>query len=200
MHLKHTQEAGRALGVRVVPLEVRTAVDYDTVFTPIAGDPVGALLMFNDFLTLANWKRVADFALASRTPTVCEFRFQAHGGCLVSYGPPSTNSPSALPIRSTASSKVPSRPTSRSSRHALRIGCQSEDRQGTRHLDSKLSAAARGCGDRMNSTRRTNRLERETSPYLLQHAFNPVDWYPWGDEAFAKARSEDKPVLREHAR
>ena len=52
----------------------------------------------------------------------------------------------------------------------------------------------------MNSTRRTNRLERETSPYLLQHAFNPVDWYPWGDETFAKARSEDKPVLREHAR
>ena len=47
----------------------------------------------------------------------------------------------------------------------------------------------------MNSTRRTNRLERETSPYLLQHAFNPVDWYPWGDEAFAKARSEDKPIL-----
>ncbi len=47
----------------------------------------------------------------------------------------------------------------------------------------------------MNSTRRANRLARETSPYLLQHAFNPVDWYPWGDEAFAKARSEDKPIL-----
>jgi uncharacterized protein len=40
-----------------------------------------------------------------------------------------------------------------------------------------------------------NRLARETSPYLLQHAHNPVDWYPWGDEAFAKARAEDKPVL-----
>jgi uncharacterized protein YyaL (SSP411 family) len=40
-----------------------------------------------------------------------------------------------------------------------------------------------------------NRLARETSPYLLQHAGNPVDWYPWGDEAFAKARAEDKPVL-----
>jgi uncharacterized protein YyaL (SSP411 family) len=40
-----------------------------------------------------------------------------------------------------------------------------------------------------------NRLAQETSPYLLQHAANPVDWYPWGDEAFAKARSEDKPVL-----
>ncbi|MFL5911620.1 MAG: DUF255 domain-containing protein, partial [Gaiellaceae bacterium] len=40
-----------------------------------------------------------------------------------------------------------------------------------------------------------NRLEHETSPYLLQHADNPVDWYPWGDEAFARARAEDKAVL-----
>ncbi len=40
-----------------------------------------------------------------------------------------------------------------------------------------------------------NRLARETSPYLLQHARNPVDWFPWGDEAFAKAKAEDKPVL-----
>jgi uncharacterized protein len=41
----------------------------------------------------------------------------------------------------------------------------------------------------------TNRLGSETSPYLLQHARNPVDWYPWGDEAFARARAEGKPVL-----
>ncbi len=41
----------------------------------------------------------------------------------------------------------------------------------------------------------TNRLIHETSPYLLQHAHNPVDWYPWGDEAFVKAREENKPVL-----
>ena len=40
-----------------------------------------------------------------------------------------------------------------------------------------------------------NRLAKETSPYLLQHADNPVDWYPWGDEAFAFAREQDKPVL-----
>ncbi|MGE3955196.1 MAG: thioredoxin domain-containing protein [Vicinamibacterales bacterium] len=40
-----------------------------------------------------------------------------------------------------------------------------------------------------------NRLARERSPYLLQHAANPVDWYPWGDEAFAKARAEDKPIF-----
>ena len=40
-----------------------------------------------------------------------------------------------------------------------------------------------------------NRLSRETSPYLRQHADNPVDWYPWGEEAFARARAEDKPIL-----
>jgi uncharacterized protein len=40
-----------------------------------------------------------------------------------------------------------------------------------------------------------NRLASETSPYLLQHADNPVDWYPWGDEAFARARNEDRPIL-----
>ena len=41
----------------------------------------------------------------------------------------------------------------------------------------------------------TNRLINETSPYLLQHGHNPVDWYPWGEEAFEKARTEDKPIL-----
>lgn len=40
-----------------------------------------------------------------------------------------------------------------------------------------------------------NRLALEKSPYLLQHADNPVDWYPWGDEAFAKAKAEDKPIF-----
>jgi uncharacterized protein YyaL (SSP411 family) len=41
----------------------------------------------------------------------------------------------------------------------------------------------------------TNRLAQEKSPYLLQHAHNPVDWYPWGEEAFAKARRENKPIF-----
>jgi len=41
----------------------------------------------------------------------------------------------------------------------------------------------------------TNRLAREKSPYLLQHAHNPVDWYPWGPEAFDKARAENKPIF-----
>ena len=41
----------------------------------------------------------------------------------------------------------------------------------------------------------TNRLINETSPYLLQHAYNPVDWYPWSDEAFERAKKEDKPIF-----
>src|SRR4051812_25735571 len=40
-----------------------------------------------------------------------------------------------------------------------------------------------------------NRLAKETSPYLLQHAHNPVDWYPWGDEALSRAQGENKPIL-----
>lgn len=47
----------------------------------------------------------------------------------------------------------------------------------------------------MNPSRPANRLINEKSPYLLQHAYNPVDWYPWGEEAFEKARAEDKPVF-----
>lgn len=40
-----------------------------------------------------------------------------------------------------------------------------------------------------------NRLINEKSPYLLQHAYNPVDWFPWGREAFEKAKAEDKPIF-----
>ena len=47
----------------------------------------------------------------------------------------------------------------------------------------------------MTEHKHTNRLINETSPYLLQHAHNPVDWYPWGPEALARARTEDKPIL-----
>jgi uncharacterized protein YyaL (SSP411 family) len=47
----------------------------------------------------------------------------------------------------------------------------------------------------MSTHSHTNKLINETSPYLLQHAHNPVDWYPWSDEAFDRAKAEDKPVL-----
>ena len=48
---------------------------------------------------------------------------------------------------------------------------------------------------RSQSDSKPNRLIREKSPYLLQHARNPVDWHPWSDEAFERARAEDKPVF-----
>ncbi len=47
----------------------------------------------------------------------------------------------------------------------------------------------------MQSNAKSNRLINEKSPYLLQHAHNPVDWFPWGEEAFAKAQAEDKPIF-----
>lgn len=46
-----------------------------------------------------------------------------------------------------------------------------------------------------NQNNRPNRLINENSPYLLQHAYNPVQWFPWGEEAFEKARLENKPVF-----
>jgi hypothetical protein len=50
-------------------------------------------------------------------------------------------------------------------------------------------------GHTLGTHRHTNRLAKEKSPYLLQHQHNPVDWYPWGAEAFEKARKENKPIL-----
>jgi uncharacterized protein YyaL (SSP411 family) len=47
----------------------------------------------------------------------------------------------------------------------------------------------------MNASGRSNRLAAESSPYLRQHADNPVDWYPWGDEALRRARAEQRPIL-----
>lgn len=47
----------------------------------------------------------------------------------------------------------------------------------------------------MSTNKQANRLIHEKSPYLLQHAHNPVNWLPWSDEAFQKAKSEDKPIF-----
>ena len=67
--------------------------------------------------------------------------------------------------------------------HRARLPAPSPEPLHTRHLAPD------------GSPLHTNRLAREHSPYLRQHAHNPVDWYPWGDEAFAKARAERKPIL-----
>jgi uncharacterized protein YyaL (SSP411 family) len=67
-------------------------------------------------------------------------------------------------------------------------------------ISISITTAPVYCADEQESGRpapaqHANRLIREKSPYLLQHAHNPVDWYPWGDEAFRKAKDEDKPIL-----
>lgn len=46
-----------------------------------------------------------------------------------------------------------------------------------------------------NTMHKANRLVHEKSPYLLQHVYNPVDWHPWSEEVFAKAKAEDKPIF-----
>jgi uncharacterized protein len=58
-----------------------------------------------------------------------------------------------------------------------------------------LSAASLADDSAPPAKARANRLAKETSPYLLLHAHNPVDWYPWGDEALAKAKAENKPIV-----
>jgi putative ABC transport system substrate-binding protein len=87
VHLKSAQSAGRALGVAISTLEVRRAEDFNTVFAAVDGQPLGGLLTFTSPLTFPSWRRIADFALANRLPTVCEWRELAKAGCLFSYGP-----------------------------------------------------------------------------------------------------------------
>src|SRR5947209_7356025 len=53
----------------------------------------------------------------------------------------------------------------------------------------------RTAGDLLGASVMSNHLNTESSPYLLQHQNNPVDWYPWGPEAIGRARSENKPIF-----
>lgn len=65
-----------------------------------------------------------------------------------------------------------------------------------RYCFRNMASGNEGPGDPPHTPDRpANRLANEKSPYLLQHAHNPVDWYPWGQEAFDKAKSEDKPIF-----
>jgi hypothetical protein len=76
-------------------------------------------------------------------------------------------------------------------------GSRPESRGAVRNGEAPVTGRgeAGSAAHAVSGSRRPNRLAREKSPYLLQHAYNPVDWYAWGDEAFARARREDKPIL-----
>ncbi|MGH7454023.1 MAG: thioredoxin domain-containing protein, partial [bacterium] len=59
----------------------------------------------------------------------------------------------------------------------------------------QANTAAAFIAEELAKGKKPNRLIHQKSPYLLQHAFNPVDWYPWGEEAFEQARKQDKPIF-----
>jgi putative ABC transport system substrate-binding protein len=87
VHLAATRDAGRVLGVGLVQLEARRPADFETVLSPAAAKQIDGLLMFTDDLTASHWRTVVEFAHRNRLPTVCELRFLVELGCLVSYGP-----------------------------------------------------------------------------------------------------------------
>uniref|UniRef100_A0A8D1PMY4 Spermatogenesis-associated protein 20 n=1 Tax=Sus scrofa TaxID=9823 RepID=A0A8D1PMY4_PIG len=79
-------------------------------------------------------------------------------------------------------------------------GSSPRDKDRSVTVSSSVPMPAGGKGSRTNCSQSApqktpNRLINEKSPYLLQHAYNPVDWYPWGQEAFDKARKENKPIF-----
>src|SRR5436305_12588047 len=92
------------------------------------------------------------------------------------------------------------RPTTMPTRTRLRLQFtdhsfvwgQARSQANLRTASNPHKGAARGCTSLVGMP---NRLAGETSPYLLQHKDNPVDWRPWGDEALAEARARDAPVL-----
>ncbi|GMU91319.1 MAG: hypothetical protein AMXMBFR4_03770 [Candidatus Hydrogenedentota bacterium] len=76
----------------------------------------------------------------------------------------------------------------------MAVGAQAAELQPNHAVDSAGEENANVASEGP-AANRTNRLIHETSPYLLQHARNPVDWYPWGEEALRRAREEDKPIF-----
>ncbi len=72
-------------------------------------------------------------------------------------------------------------------------GCTRTEPRGTHALHGTEATRMSPTSDAHGRT--PNQLVHEQSPYLLQHAYNPVDWHPWGEEAFAKARREDRPIF-----
>jgi putative ABC transport system substrate-binding protein len=87
-HLQAVRDAARMLRFDVVALGVAKPADLDRVLDANRAPEVDALMTFTDRLTGLNWRRIGAFGHKHRLPTVCEFRFLAQAGCLITYGPP----------------------------------------------------------------------------------------------------------------
>lgn len=88
VHLQAVREAARALRFEVAPMAVAGPADFGRVLSAGNASNLDAVMTFTDRLTGMNWSKIGAFGQSHRLPTVCEFRFLAHAGCLVSYGPP----------------------------------------------------------------------------------------------------------------
>jgi putative ABC transport system substrate-binding protein len=86
-HLRAASDAARALQFEVVALPVSQLADFDKVLDAGGSLRLDGVLTFTDRLTASNWAKIGAFSLKHRVPTVCEFRFLAQAGCLISYGP-----------------------------------------------------------------------------------------------------------------
>jgi putative ABC transport system substrate-binding protein len=86
-HLAQIAVAGKALGISHAPLPVVTPADIAPAFATYTGSPLGGVLTLTSWMTGRDWPQIRDQAAARRLPTLCEFRFMAQSGCLLSYGP-----------------------------------------------------------------------------------------------------------------
>jgi putative ABC transport system substrate-binding protein len=87
-HLQAVRDAARTLRFEIVPMAVTNPADFDRLLGAARAPDVDAVMTFTDRLTGSNWSRIGAFGHRHRLPTVCEFRFLAQAGCLVTYGPP----------------------------------------------------------------------------------------------------------------
>jgi putative ABC transport system substrate-binding protein len=88
IHLQAVRNAARTLGFEITAMAVAQPGDFDRVLDASRATSLDAVMTFTDRLTGLNWSRIGAFSQRHRLPTVCEFRFLAQAGCLVTYGPP----------------------------------------------------------------------------------------------------------------
>lgn len=86
VHLKSARAAAQAFGIAVNPIPVRRDADVAQVFSSLAGKTIDGLLPFNSPIMFRNWPKFLEFSMASRLPTICEWRELVKAGCLISYG------------------------------------------------------------------------------------------------------------------
>lgn len=86
-HLKTLTTTGKGLGMAVTSLTITRPEDFQPLFSANAGKPLGGIYPLTSNTMFRYWPRVAEFALANRLPTLCEFRQMAVAGCLLAYGP-----------------------------------------------------------------------------------------------------------------